>query len=89
MIIIVEILNKFLIADHHKREIIELYQRIKDKSSMINRSRPQSVASGVIWYWIMENKKQMNIKEFTVRVELSELTILKMKKEITRILSLL
>jgi len=80
-----EFLCKFKVSEEKANEIIQLYQVIKDKSSILNRSRPQSVASGVIWYWIKLNKKQINISEFTKKVDLSELTVSKMAKEIARL----
>lgn len=83
--IIHEFLCQFEVSEQKQQEIIDLYRNIKDKSSTLNRSRPQSVASGVIWYWIKQNQKSINIKEFTRKVNLSELTVTKMAKEIARL----
>jgi transcription initiation factor TFIIIB Brf1 subunit/transcription initiation factor TFIIB len=81
-----EFLAYFSISEERKAEIIALYHQVKNKSSILNRSRPQSVASGIIWYWIKLNRNQLDMKEFTSRVDLSELTIVKMAKEVSRIL---
>lgn len=83
--IIHEFLSHFHVSEDKRKEILDMYHSVKDKSVILNRSRPQSVASGVIWYWICLNKKQMSIKEFIKKVELSELTVNKMAKEIARI----
>lgn len=80
-----EFLFNFHVSEDTRNEIINLYKQIKDKSVTLNRSRPQSVASGVIWYWICLNKKQINIKEFIKKVDLSELTVNKMAKEVARL----
>lgn len=84
--IIVEIMNKFNATDIHKEDVINLYKQIKNKSSYINRSRPQSIASGLVRYYILQKKKQISMEEFVEKVQLSELTIENMVKEITKIL---
>jgi len=33
-------------------DAMNLYEQIKNRSSKINRSRPQSVSSGVVYYWL-------------------------------------
>lgn len=80
-----EFLYSFSVSEEKREEIIKLYNKIKDKSSVLNRSRPQSVASGVIWYWIRSNNKQITIKDFIKKVDLSELTVNKMAKEVARL----
>lgn len=81
-----EIMDKFSATKEQKREVIKLYYKIKNKSSRLNRSRPQSVASGIVYYWICEQKKEISLKQFTKKVELSELTINKIAKEIAEVL---
>ena len=84
--IIVEIMNKFEANDTHKQDVISLYNKIKNKSSYINRSRPQSIASGLVRYYILIKHKNISMKEFKEKVNLSELTIENMVKEIAKIL---
>lgn len=85
---IVQYLNKFNLTDNKKKEIANLYNtRIKNKSKTLNRSRPMSVAAGIIWYWIKKNKIPMNIKEFKEKVGLSELTINKIAKIVEQLLN--
>jgi transcription initiation factor TFIIIB Brf1 subunit/transcription initiation factor TFIIB len=84
--LIISILNNLNAGTISKNEILELYEKIKNKSSNINRSRPQSVAAGLIFYWICKNKIPLNIKEFAKKTNLSELTIQKNVKEIKKVL---
>jgi len=81
-----EIMDKFQATDEQKKEVIDLYKLIKNRSSRLNRSRPKSVSSGLIYYWICKNKKEISIKEFSKKVALSELTVNKISKEICRVL---
>jgi len=81
-----EIMNKFDATEEQIQEVNQLYLQIHNKSSILNRSRPQSVASGLVRYYILLKGKDISIKEFRQKVKLSELTIEKMAKEISRIL---
>jgi len=83
-----EIMAKFSATKEQKEEVFLLYEKIKNTSSKLNRSRPQSVASGLVYYWICLKEKDINIKEFAKKVSLSELTINKVSKEISEILNL-
>jgi hypothetical protein len=84
-----EYIQKFDMTEEDKTEIFDLYQKIKNKSSMINRSRPQSVTSSLIYYYICKKKgfNNVNIKDFVKKVNLSELTINKISKEIYKIVN--
>ena len=84
-----EIMEKFSATDAHKKEVIDLYNQIKNKSSKLNRSRPQSVASGLVYFWICSKHKDISLKQFTKKVLLSELTVNKISKEIADIFKLL
>ena len=59
---------------------------IKNKSSILNRSRHQSVASGIVRYYILITGKNISMQDFKSKVNLSELTINRIVKEIARIL---
>jgi transcription initiation factor TFIIIB Brf1 subunit/transcription initiation factor TFIIB len=83
-----EIMDKFSATPSQKNEVFNLYEKIKNKSSKINRSRPQSVASGLVFSWICMKNLDISIKEFAKKTELSELTILKIAKEISIILNI-
>ena len=79
-------MEKFDATEHQIEEVNTLYSKIHNKSSILNRSRPQSVASGLVRYYILMKGKDISMKEFKQKVKLSELTIEKMAKEISRIL---
>ena len=76
-------MEKFSATESQKKEVIELYHQIKNKSSKLNRSRPQSVASGLVYFWICSKQKDITLKQFTKKVSLSELTVNKIAKEIS------
>ena len=80
-------MDKFSGTDEQKAEVFDIYEKIKNKSSKINRSRPQSTASGIVYFWICKKNINISLKEFAKKVELSELTISKIVKEICRILN--
>ena len=85
--LIEEIMKTFDSPESYKNEVIELYKKIKNKSSNLNRARPQSVASAIVYYWICINNKGISLKEFAKKVNLSGLTIGKITQEINEILS--
>lgn len=84
--LIKEIMEKFDANSVQINEVIELYNKIKNKDTKINRSRPQSVAAGITYYWICNKHKGITLKEFTKKSSLSELTIGKMAKIVSDIL---
>jgi transcription initiation factor TFIIIB Brf1 subunit/transcription initiation factor TFIIB len=84
--IIDNIMDEFRAKQEHKDEVHKMYKYIENRSSKLNRARPKSVACGLVYFWICLRKKNINIKEFAKKTKLSELTILKMAKEIEIIL---
>ena len=81
-----DIMGKFNATIEQKNEVIALYEKTKNRSSKLNRSRPQSVAAALTYYWICKKNIKINIKNFAKRVNLSELTINKNAKEISIVL---
>lgn len=81
-----EIMERFSASKEQKQEVIDLYNKIKNKSSRLNRSRPQSVASGIVYYWIRLKGKDITLQNFCKRVPLSDLTVSKVAKEIAEVL---
>jgi hypothetical protein len=77
----------FAATKEQKEEVIQLYYQVKNKSSRLNRSRPQSVSAALIYYWSRLKKKEISLKDFTKKVDLSELTINKIAKEIADVLN--
>jgi transcription initiation factor TFIIIB Brf1 subunit/transcription initiation factor TFIIB len=68
-------------------EVISLFRKVEDKSSLLNRSRAKSVAAAVVYYYAIATKrKNIVLKDFAIRVDLSDTTIQKLAKEISAIL---
>ena len=84
--LIPEIMCKFNAKREHINDVLKLYAMIKNKSSIINRSRPQSIAISLIYYYIRETGRNISIEEFIQKVNLSEPTITKIIKEIEKIM---
>lgn len=83
-----DIMDKFKATTEQKEEVYAIYTKIKNKSSKINRSRPQSTASAITYFWITFKGINISLKEFAKKSELSELTIERLAKEIARVLKL-
>jgi transcription initiation factor TFIIIB Brf1 subunit/transcription initiation factor TFIIB len=77
-----------LCANEHDLECVaELYAEVERfQSHKLNRSRPQSIASGLVYYWLLEENRKITLKTFSKIAELSELTIVKIQKDIKDIL---
>jgi transcription initiation factor TFIIIB Brf1 subunit/transcription initiation factor TFIIB len=84
-----EFIKKFDLDDMNKQEIYDMYQNIKNKSTIINRSRPQSVIASLFYYYIGVKRgfNNVNMNDFVKTVNLSKLTIDKISKEIQTILT--
>ena len=81
-----DIMDKFNASVKQKEEVIVLYGKIKNRSSKLNRSRPQSVAAALTYYWICEKHIDIKLKDFARKVDLSDLTISKNAKEVALVL---
>lgn len=77
-----DIMSKFEATQTQKDDVIEIYKLIENTSTILNRSRPQSVAAGIVRYYILLNSKEISMNEFRSKVKLSELTINRIVKEI-------
>lgn len=86
--LIKEFMKNLNASEEDTSKVTRLYDTLNGKSSMLNRSRPQSTASGCIWFYMKISKRQMSIKDFVKIVNLSELTVNKVYKEIARIFGL-
>lgn len=84
--IINEIMDKLNADKNQKKDVIDIYNKIKNKSPILNRSKPQSIASGIIYYYIKLKNKQIDIETFTKKVNLSESTIVKIMTEIEKVI---
>jgi transcription initiation factor TFIIIB Brf1 subunit/transcription initiation factor TFIIB len=79
-----EILKKIQVSEDKAKKIQESYHLLEGKSELINRSRPQSVAAGVVWLFMKHTG--LSIQEYTKIVGLSETTIYKMTKDMEEVL---
>lgn len=62
-------------------EVLDLYNSLSSRHN-IDRARPQSVAAGLLYYWIIESGKGITLKIVSRITNLSELTIVKLEKSI-------
>lgn len=81
-----EIMKKFDAKPEQIQEVEKLYKLTQNRSSILNRSRPQSVAAGLTYYYIRREGKDIPMKTFIEKVKLSELTVMKISKEIANVL---
>ncbi len=80
------IMSRFNADSRQISEVQLLFATVDGKSVILNRSKPQSVACGVIYYYIEITQRGIPLSEFSKTVELSELTIEKITREIKFIL---
>jgi hypothetical protein len=81
-----DVMDKFSATQSQKNEVIELYHKTKNRSSKLNRARPQSVAAALTYYWICKKNMDISLKKFAQKADLSELTINKNAKEVALVL---
>lgn len=84
--LILEIMSNYDATQEQKDDIVKIYDCIKNRSIMLNRSRPQSIAAGLTYYYILKTNRKIDLIDFKKKVDLSELTILKIVKEIQRLI---
>jgi transcription initiation factor TFIIIB Brf1 subunit/transcription initiation factor TFIIB len=81
-----DVMDKFSATPAQKIEVTNLYRRTRNRSSKLNRARPQSVAAALTYYWICKKKMDISLKKFAQKADLSELTINKNAKEVAIVL---
>lgn len=86
-----QIMIKTKINFTHLRKINRLCDYVENKSALLNRSSPQSVASSIVYFYLClepeyKNKLGMTKIRFAKIVDLSDITIIKLGKEIQRII---
>lgn len=75
----------------HYNEICILLKRLQKMSKILNNSSPMSMASSVVFFYIKthpEKFNQFNKKSFSEKVDLSDITITKLAKEICNVLEI-
>lgn len=68
-------------------EVLEIFNRILNQSSLINRVKHHSLIGGVIYFWILKEHISISLDDFAKKFDLSEFTILKISNEIERVYS--
>lgn len=86
VIFIPRIMKKFNSNQEHINKVIDLYKMIQNKSSLINRSNPQSIVSGLVFYYCRLIGKNITCSKFSSIVNLSDITISRISKNISDIL---
>ncbi|XP_048580441.1 transcription initiation factor IIB-like [Nematostella vectensis] len=81
-----DVMGKFSASLAQKEEVVRLYYRTKNRSSKLNRARPQSFAAALTYYWIRQRKIDITLKNFSERAGISELTISRKAKEVATVL---
>ena len=84
-VLIKEVMNQFNANQLQINEVLEIYNNIENRSSLLNRSRPQSVASGVVRFYIMKRNPSFSNEYFKQKIKLSDLTLSRIVKEIEKI----
>jgi len=84
--IIIEIMNKFYANSGHIEDVLDIYCSVKEKTPLLKRSRPRSVASGVVRYYIFKKNPSISTHYFCSKINLSEMTVLRIVKEIASLL---
>ena len=82
-----KIMNELNVKDEYIHNVLELYNRVKDKSYLLNTSNPQSIASGFVYYYLQKLKIDINPSKFGKVVNLSEITITRISNEIDDIIT--
>jgi transcription initiation factor TFIIIB Brf1 subunit/transcription initiation factor TFIIB len=85
--LIQEIMNQFNATEQQIIDVHKLYEHLMNRSSLLNRSRPQSVAYGLVCYYIMKKNPDYSIDYFKEKIKLSELTLTRIVREIETIIS--
>jgi len=75
------------VKEEHIQNVLDLYKRINEKSSLINTSNPQSISSGFVFYYLKKMNTDISASNFGKITGLSEITINKIVKQIDDIIN--
>lgn len=67
-------------------DLVNLFLKCHAKSSLMNRSNPQSVASAMVYYYLCSHSQAMTCAKFASIVNLSVITISRLASDISRIM---
>lgn len=77
-----KILNMLKINDEHIQNVLGLYKEFEKRSSSVNHSNPQSISSGLVYYYLKKITADITAAKFGKIVGLSEITISRIANEI-------
>lgn len=80
-----KILEKFNAKQEVIEDVLNIYRFLENKSTYINRSNPQSVSSGLVYYYLKKKNADTTAAKFGKLVGLSEITISKLCNDIEEI----
>ena len=83
-----KILEKLNIKQECLSECLQLYKSIENKSSLLNRSNPQSVSKGVVYYYLRKLDSKFDLKKYSEEIQLSEITITRICNTIDNVLAI-
>ncbi len=81
------IMETFNCKQEHIQAALKLYSQVKDKTTLFNSSNPQSVSSGLVYYYFKKINADIPGSTFGKAVGLSEITITKIASRIDEILA--
>lgn len=80
------IMQRFNATCQQIAEVRVLLRAVKGQSATLARSRPQSLAAAMVFYWIKVTEQSISMEEFRTQVELSPATIQRVSDEIATVL---
>ena len=80
------IMQRFNANDSHISKVTELYNKIHNRSKILNRSNPQSTIASLIYYYFRLIGGNISCPKFSKIVKLSDITISRISKNISEIL---
>ena len=81
------VMETFNVKQEHIDAALKIYDSIKDRIALFNSSNPQSVSSGVVYYYFKKINVDIPGKDFGKVVGLSEVTITRIASRIDELLS--
>ncbi len=76
------IMDNFQSNKTNKQRVKEICEAIEPCSGLLNSSKPESIACAVVYYYLKYTKQEIKCSTFAKIVNLSEITIQKLAKEI-------
>jgi len=82
-----EMLSKWKVSESSLKEIGDIYAEVEANSDINERSRPNSIAAGLIYYYMLRTGRGCKLQEFAKTVGIQENTIKKVACNISKVLN--